>query len=69
MEAKKIFMENVPEQTGHNTYMQRVARLAIIDLYTTNPHSPWQNKAESLIDIIKGKAKRRRFHRNIPKKV
>ena len=28
--AKKIFMENAPEQTGYNTKIQRVARLARI---------------------------------------
>ena len=36
---------------------------------TTKPHTPWQNKAEILINIIKGKYKRRIVQINIPKKV
>ena len=43
--------------------------LAIIDVHTTNPCSPWQNKAESVINIMKGKSNRRRVQINIPKKV
>ena len=49
--------------------MKRAARLARMEVRTAEPFSPWQNKAESVIKIIKGKAKRRRVHRNIPKRV
>ena len=38
----KIFMDNAPKQTGYNTEMQRLARLAIIEVQTTEPYSPWQ---------------------------
>ena len=67
--ANKIFMENAPEQTGYNTEMQILARLARMEVRTTEPYSPWKNKAESVIKIINGKPKRRRVQRNIPKRV
>ena len=44
--------------------MQRVARLAIMEVRTTEPYSPWKNKAESVIKTIKGESKRRRDQRN-----
>ena len=40
-----------------------------MEVQTTEPYSPWKNKAESGVKIIKGKAKRRRVQRNIPKMV
>ena len=40
-----------------------------MEVQTTEPYSPWQNKAESVIKIIKGKAKIRRVQRNIHKRV
>ena len=49
--------------------MKRAARLARMEVRTAEPFSPWQNKAESVIKIIKGKAKRRRVQSNIPKRV
>ena len=49
--------------------MQRVARLARMEVQTTEPHSPWENITESVIKIIKGRFKRRRVQRNIPKRV
>ena len=49
--------------------MQRVARLARMEVRTTELYSPWQKKAENVIKIIKVKAKRRRVQRNIPKRV
>ena len=48
--------------------MQRVARLAIIEFQTTEPYSPWQNKYESVIKLIKGKSNIIRVQRNIPKR-
>ena len=62
-------MDNSPAQTGYNTEMKILARLSIMEFRTTEPHSPWQNKAESVINIIKGKSKRIRIQRNIPKRV
>ena len=49
--------------------MQIVARLARMEVQTTEPHSPWENITESVIKIIKGRFKRRRVQRNIPKRV
>ena len=40
--ANETFMDNEPEQTGYNTEMQRLARLAIMEVQTTEPYSPWQ---------------------------
>ena len=65
----KIFMDNAPKQTGYNTEMQRVERLARMEVRTTDPYSPWQNKAESVIKIIKVKAKRIIVQKNITKRV
>ena len=49
--------------------MKRAARLARMEVRTAEPFSPWQNKAESVIIIFEGKAKRRRVQSNIPKRV
>ena len=65
----EILMDNSPGQTGYNTEMQIVTRLTRMDVRTTKTHYPWKNKAECVIQIIKGKAKRRRFQRDIPKRV
>ena len=65
----EIFMDNAPKQTSYNTEMQRVERLARMEVRTTEPYYPWQNKAESVNNILKGKANRRRVQRNIPKRV
>ena len=39
-----------------------------IDYRNTEPYSPWQNKAENIIGIIKDKAKRRRVRRRVPRR-
>ena len=67
--ANEILMDNAPEQTGYNTEMQRVARLARMEARTTETYYPWRKKSKSVIKIIKGRAKRRRVQRNIPKMV
>ena len=40
-----------------------------MDVRTNDPHYTWKNKAESVINIIKGKFKRIRVQMNILKKV
>ena len=40
-----------------------------MEVLTTDPYSPWENKSAICIKIIKGKSKRRRVHRNISKRV
>ena len=62
-------MDNSPGWTGYNTETQRLAREARMDIRTTDSYYPWENKAESVIITIKGKYKRRRLQRNIPKRV
>ena len=54
--AKTICMDDAPKQTGYNTEMQRVERLARMEVQTTEPYSPWK-KSESVIKTIKGMAK------------
>ena len=49
--------------------MQRVARLARMEVHKTETYYPWQKKSESVIKIIKGEAKRRRVQRNITKRI
>ena len=67
--ANKIFMDNATRNTVYNTEIHRVTGLERMEVQTTEPYSPWQNKAENVIKIIKGKAKIRRFQRNIHKRV
>ena len=67
--ANEIFMYNAPAQNGYNTEIQRVARLEITEVQTTEPYSPWQNKSESVIKIMNGNSKRRIVQSNIPKRV
>ena len=38
--AKKIFMDNAPGQTCYNTEIQKVARMARMEVHTTEPYSP-----------------------------
>ena len=40
-----------------------------MEVRTTEPYSPWQDKSESFIKIIKGDSNIRRVQRNIPKRV
>ena len=67
--ANEIFMDNATGQTGYNKDMQIMAILTRMEVRTTEPYSLWQNKAGICIKMIKGKAKIRRFQRNIPKRV
>ena len=65
--ADKIIVENLPNQTGCNTEMHRVAREARMDFCTTEPHSPWQNNAESVVRIIKVKSNKVRVQKIYPR--
>ena len=49
--------------------MQRVERLAKMEVQTTEPYSPWKNKAEIVIKIINENSKIKRVQRNMPKRV
>ena len=63
-----IISDGAAEQTGPKTHFKQVMKKCHIDSRTTEPYSPWQNKAENSIGIIKGKAKRRRIRRQIPRR-
>ena len=67
--ANEIFMGNASNQTGYNTEMPRFTSMPRIDIHTTDPHSTWQNRVASVLKIIRGKAKIKRFQINIPKRV
>ena len=40
-----------------------------MDVHTTEPHSSWKNKAESVIKIMKVKANRRRVQINLSNRI
>ena len=67
--ANEIIMDNATDQTIYNTEMQRVARLAITEVQTTDTYYPRQKKSGSVIKIIKGDSKRIRVQKNITKRV
>ena len=63
-----IISDGVKEESGDGTQFRQTLRRCHIDYRTTEPYSPWQNKAENIIGIIKGKAKRRRCRRRVPRR-
>ena len=63
-----IISDGTKEETEDNTGFAKVLKRYHIDNRTTEPYSPWQNKAENAIGIIKGKAKRRRIRRGVLKR-
>ena len=63
----ELRMDNAPEMTGPNSLFQNVCKVKIIHCSTIEPHSPWQNKCENIIGVIKTKAKGRRIRRRVPK--
>ena len=42
-------MDNEHEQTGYNTEMHRVERLARMEVQTTETYSTWQKKLKVLL--------------------
>ena len=62
-----IFVYNSPKKNCYNTKIYIVTREERMEFHTTKTHSQWQNKAESVIIIIKGKYMRRRVHKNLLK--
>jgi hypothetical protein len=63
-----IISDGAKEETEDNMEFVKALKRCHIDNRTTEPYSPWQNKAENVIGIIKGKAKRRRIRRRVPKR-
>ena len=64
-----IISDNAPEQIGKHSKFQQLCKRYNIESRSTEPYSPWQNQAEGNIKIVKGKAKRRRIRRRVPKRV
>jgi hypothetical protein len=62
-----LHMDNAPEMTGINTEFQAICKQYRIKTSTTEPHSPWQNKCENIIGVIKKRAKGRKIRKQIPK--
>ena len=62
-------MDNALNKNGYRTEIHIVEILARMEVRNTEPYSPWQNKTESVIKIIKGKFNRIRVQRNIPNRV
>ena len=65
----ELCSDNAPEQTGANSEFVKATRKYRIKTSTIEPHSPWQNKAEGQIRIIKGRALRRAARRRVPKRL
>ena len=65
----ELHMDNAPEMIGPNSLFQKVCKEKMINCSTIEPHSPWQNKCENIIGVIKTKAKGRRIRRRIPKQL
>ena len=63
-----IISDSAGEQSGDKTHFKEVLKRCHIDSRNIEPYSPWQNKAENAIGIIKAKAKRRRIRRRVPKR-
>ena len=62
-----LTMDGAKEQTGYNSSMMKEIRRLKIKWHTTEPYSPWQNKAENTIGIIKSKYHNRMVRRKVPK--
>ena len=47
--ANEIFMDNATKQTGYNTKMLKVTGVAIMEVQTTEPYSPWKTNLKVLL--------------------
>ena len=65
----ELCSDNAPEQTGANSEFVKATRKYRIKTSTIEPHSPWQNKAEGQIRIVKGRALRRAARRRVPNRL
>jgi len=63
----ELTMDGASEQTGMNTDMMKEIRRLKIRWHKTEPYSPWQNRAENAIGIMKSKYHNRMIRRNVPK--
>ena len=63
-----LVTDGAGEQDGDNTEFQIALKDLRIDYRRTEPYSPWQNRAEDLVKIVKSKWKRRAIKKRIPRK-
>ena len=61
-----LIVDGSYEQVGANSLFSKTARHYRCDLRQTEPHSPWQNKAEGAIREVKKRWKRRMVSRSVP---
>ena len=59
-----LILDNAGEQTGHDSDFMKIVRKNHIGFRNTEPHSPWQNRAEDAIKKIKHRWKRLRRKTN-----
>jgi hypothetical protein len=62
----RLHMDNAPEMTGRDSDFGMTCKNNKISTTTIEPKSPWQNKCENIIGVIKKRAKGRRIRRRIP---
>ena len=64
-----LIFDGALEQVGANSTFMHAIRKNNINWQTTEPYSPWQNRAEDAIREIKRRMKRRRVRDDIPKRL
>ena len=63
-----LTMDNAPEQTGKYTDFKKYLSKQRVMVRTTEPYSPWQNRAERQIGKLKGKWMQSMVKRQVPKR-
>jgi hypothetical protein len=66
---RKLIFDGAAEQMGFNTDFMKRIRWSHIKWKCTEPHSPWQNRAEDAIRELKRRLRKRRRRRNIPRRL
>ena len=64
-----IIFDNAAEQCGPKTKFMNIIRNQDIRWRSTEPYSPWQNRAEDAIREVKRKMKRRQANKQVPPRV
>lgn len=65
----QLVYDGAGEQVGRNSLFDKYIRHYRINRHVIEPYSPWQNKAESGIRIIKSRWKRLMVNRKVPKRL
>jgi hypothetical protein len=64
---RTLVFDGAKEQVGPNTEFMRCVRKNHIDWRSTEPYSPWQNRAENMIREVRKDWRRARIKRNVPR--